>query len=82
MCPKCKGNYDEKDCTKLLSKTVEEETPPLRNGRGAPKEDRKDLGPKKWNFQKGETVIDKDTEQWVDEQNKFWEEENTKENYT
>ena len=26
----------------------------------------------KWNFQEGENVIDKDTEQWVDEQNKFW----------
>ena len=29
----------------------------------------------KWNFQEGESVIDKDTEQWVDEQNKFWKEE-------
>ena len=73
-CPKCKGNHDEKDFTKLLPKEIEKETPQSKDSRGVPKEDRKDLEPK-WNFQKGETVINKDTKQWVDEQNKFWEKE-------
>ena len=72
-CPKCKGNHDEKDCTKVLLKEIEKETPLSKDSRGVPKEDRRELGPK-WNFQKGKTVIDKDTEEWVDEQNKFWEE--------
>ena len=73
VCPKCKGNHDEKACTKLLLKEIEKKTPPPKDSRGVPKADRKDLEPK-WDFQKGESVIDKDTEQWVEEQNKFWEE--------
>ena len=68
--PNAKGIMIKKDCTKLLPKEIEKETPPSRDSREVPKEDRKDLGPK-WNFQKGDTVIDKDTKQWVDEQNKF-----------
>ena len=50
--PKCKGNHNEKDCTKLLPKEIEKETPPPKDSRGVPKEDRKDLEPK-WDFQKG-----------------------------
>ena len=73
-CPKCKGKHDEKDCTKLPPKEVEKELPPPKDSREVPEGDKEDLGPK-WNFQKGETVIDKDTKQWVDEQNKFWGEE-------
>ena len=73
-CPKCKGNHDEKDCTETSSKEIEKEPPPPKDNKGVPEGDKEDLGPK-WNFQKGETVIDKDTKQWVDEQNKFWEEE-------
>ena len=71
-CPKCKGNHYEKDCTKTSSKEVEKELPPPKDSKGVPEGDKEDLGPK-WNFQKGETVTDKDTKQWVDEQNKFWE---------
>ena len=73
-CPKCKGKHDEKDCTKPQLKEIEKELPPLKDSREVSEGDKEDSGPK-WNFQKGETVIDKDTKQWVDEQNKFWEEE-------
>ena len=73
-CPKCKGNHDEKGCAKTSSEEVEKERPPSKDNKGVPEVDKENLGPK-WNFQKGETVIDKDTSQWVDEQNKFWEEE-------
>ena len=73
-CPKCKGKHDEKDCTKLPPREVEKELPPAKDSREAPGGDKEDLG-LKWNFQKGETITDKDTKQWVDEQNKFWEEE-------
>ena len=69
-CPKCKGNHDEKDCTKPLPKEVEKKLPPPKDSKGVLEGDKEDLGPK-WNFQKGKTVIDKDTKQWVDEQNKF-----------
>ena len=40
---KCKGNHDEKYCTKFLLKEIEKETPPPKDSRGVPKEDRKDL---------------------------------------
>ena len=61
-CPKCKGNHYEKDCTKPPPKEVEKELPPPKDSRGVPEGDKEDLG-SKWNFQKGETVIDKDTKQ-------------------
>ena len=56
-----------------MHKEIEKETPPLKD-RGVPNEGKMDLEPK-WNFQEGESVTDKDTKQWVDEQNKFWEEQ-------
>ena len=59
-CPKCKGKHDEKDCTKSPPKEIEKELPPPKDSREVPEGDKEDLGPK-WNFQKGETVIDKDT---------------------
>ena len=75
-CPKCKGNHDEKVCTKTSPEQVEKELPLLKDSKGVPEGDKENLGPK-WDFPKGETVIDKDTKQWVDEQNKFWEKEKT-----
>ena len=74
VCPKCKRNHDEKDCIRISSEKVERELPPPKDSKEVPEGDKENLGPK-WNFQKGETVIDNDTKQWVDEQNKFWEEE-------
>ena len=85
-CPKCKGNHDEKDCIKTSPEQVEKEFPLLKDSKGVPEGDKENLGPK-WDFPKGETVIDKDTKQWVDEQNKFCEKEmkrkrRTKRKYT
>ena len=71
-CPKCKGKHDEKDCTKTSPEEVEKELPQPKDSKGVPEGDKENLG-SKWDFPKGETVIDKDTKQWVDEQNKFWE---------
>ena len=33
-CPKCKGNHNEKDCSKLLPKEIEKEIPPLKDSTG------------------------------------------------
>ena len=68
ICPTCKRNHDEKDCIRIPSKKIERELPSLKDSK------EENLGPK-WNFQKGETVINNDTKQWVDEQNKYWKEE-------
>ena len=57
ICPKCKGDHDEKGCTELLLEEIEKEIPPSRYSRGVLCEDENDLGPK-WNFQKEESVID------------------------
>ena len=63
-----KGDHDERG---EYSKRIREEfTSPRVNGVN-PREEKKEL-PSKWDFQEGKTVIDGDTEQWVNEQNKFW----------
>ena len=77
VCPKCKRNHDEKDCIRIIRISFEKvvrELPSPKDSKEVAEGDKENLGPK-WNFQKGETVINKDTKQWVDEQNKFWKEE-------
>ena len=53
-CCKCKGNHDEKDCTKISPEEVEKELPLLKDRKGVPEGDKENLGPK-WDFPKGET---------------------------
>ena len=41
ICPKCKGDHDEKDCTGLQLEETEQETPPSRDSRGFSKKIKK-----------------------------------------
>ena len=70
ICLKCKGNHDEKDCTKFLFKKGKEES-------ASPQPIKLNLQPdnseakveEKWDPMRRDNDVDKDTERWVEEQN-------------
>ena len=68
VCLKCKRNHDKKDCIRISSAKIVRELPSPKDSKEVPEGDKEKLGPK-WKFQKGETVLNNDTKQWVDEQN-------------
>ena len=72
VCPKCKGDHEEKDCTKFLFKKGKEEiiSPKIeKQVSEANKSEKKSKEGK---------PIGKDTEKWVKEQNKLFEKEREK----
>ena len=72
ICLKCKGNHDEKDCTKFLFKKgkVESMSPqPVKLNQT----DKSEVKVKeKWGHMKRDNYVDKDTERWVEEKNAFF----------
>ena len=58
----------------ISSEKIVKELPSPKDSKEVPEGEKENLGPK-WKFQKGKTVINNDTKQWVDEQDKFWKEE-------
>ena len=74
MCPKCKGNHDEKDCTTFLFKEGKERSvspQPIKSNHQVDKSEAKIE--EKWNPMKRNNDVDKDTGKWVEEQNAFFE---------
>ena len=79
ICPKCKGNHDEKDCIKFLFKKEKQGSvspPPIKSNSQIGKSETK--AKEKWNSIERSHDIDKDTEKWVEEQNAFFEKKREK----
>ena len=76
ICPKCRGDHDEKDCSKFLFKEGREEVIPPQPGKQSLQVDKSEAKvEEKWDPVKEDSVIDKDTEKWVEGQNKFFKKE-------
>ena len=74
VCPKCKGNHDERDCTKFLFKKEKQGSispQPIKSNSQVDKSETKVK--EKWNSIERSHDVDKDTEKWVEEQNTFFE---------
>ena len=78
ICPKCKGNHDERDCTKFLFKEKQRSVSP-QPIKPNPQVDKSETKVKeKWNPMERNNNVDKDTEKWVEEQNAFFEKKREK----
>ena len=68
ICPKCKGNHDEIDCTKFLFKEEKQGSISPRPIKSNPQVNKSETKVKeKWNSIERNHDIDKDTEKWVEE---------------
>ena len=73
ICPKCKGNHDERDCTKFLFKEEKQGSVSPQPIKLSPQVDKNETNVKeKWNSIERNHDVDKDTEKWVEEQNAFF----------
>ena len=80
ICPKCKGNHDEKDCTKFLFKEGKEKSISPQPIKPNPQADKSEAKvEEKWDLMKRGNDVDKDTKRWVEEQNAFFKREKEKE---
>ena len=79
ICPKCKGNHDERDCTKFLFKEGKQRSISPQPIKLNPQADKSEMKVKeKWNSMERNHDVDKDTEKWVEEQNVFFEKKREK----
>ena len=79
ICPKCKGNHDERDCTKFLFKEEKQRSVSPQPIKPNPQVDKSETKVKeKWNPLERKNNVDKDTEKWVEEQNAFFEKKREK----
>ena len=79
VCPKCKGNHDERDCTKFLFKEEKHRSVSSQPIKLTPQVDKSETKVKeKWNSIERSHDVDKDTEKWVEEQNAFFEKKREK----
>ena len=79
ICPKCKGNHDERDCTKFLFKKGKQGSISPQPIKSNPQVDKSQTKVKeKWNPVERNNNVDKDTEKWVEEQNVFFEKKREK----
>ena len=76
ICPKCRGNHDEKDCPKFLFKEEREKLIPPQPMKQSLQTDKSEAKvEEKWELGKKDSVIKKDTEKWVEEQNENFKKE-------
>ena len=74
VCPKCKGNHDERDCTKFIFKKERQGSISPQPIKSNPQVDKSETKVKEnWNPMERNNNVDKDTEKWVEEQNAFFE---------
>ena len=74
VCPKYKGNHDERDCTKFISKKEKQGSISPQLIKSNLQVDKSETKVKeKWNPMERKNNVDKDTEKWVEEQNAFFE---------
>ena len=79
VCPKCKGNHDERDCTKFIFKKEKQGSISPQPIKSNPQVDKSETKVKeKWNPMERNNNVDKDTERWVEEQNAFFEKKREK----
>ena len=79
VCPKCKRNHDERDCTKFLFKKEKQGSISPQPIESNPQVDKSETKVKeKWNPMERNNDVDKDTEKWVEEQNAFFEKKREK----
>ena len=79
VCPKCKGNHDERDCTKFIFKEEKQGSVSPQPIKSDPQVDKSETKVKeKWNSMDRNNNVDKDTEKWVEEQNTFFEKKRQK----
>ena len=79
ICPKCKGNHDERDCTKSLFKGEKQRSISPQPIKSNPQVDKRETKVKeKWNPMERNNDVDKDTEKWMEEQNAFFEKKREK----
>ena len=79
-CSKCRGNHDEKNCSKFLFKEEREKLIPPQSVKQNLQTDKSVAKvEKKWEPGEKDSVIKKDTEKWVEEQNEYFKEEKQKE---
>ena len=79
ICPKCKGNHDERDCTKFLFKEEKQRSVSPQPIKLNPQVDKSETNFKeKWNPMERNNNVDKDTEIWGEEQNAFFEKKREK----
>ena len=79
VCPKCKGNHDERDCTKFIFKKEKQGSmspQPIKSNSQVDKSETKLK--EKWNPKERKNKVDKDTEKWLEEQNAFFEKKREK----
>ena len=76
---KCKGNYDERDCTKFIFKKEKQGSISPQPIKSNPQVDKSETKlTEKWNPKERNNKVDKDTEKWVEEQNAFIEKKREK----
>ena len=74
ICPKYKGNHDERYCTKFLFKEEKQGSVSPQPIKSNPQVDKSETKVReKWNPMERNNDVDKDTEKWVEEQNAFFE---------
>ena len=74
VCPKCKGNHDERDCTKFIFKEEKQGSLSPQPIKSDPQVNKSETKVKeKWNSMDENINVDKDTEKWVGERNTFFE---------
>ena len=74
VCPKCKGNHDERDCTKFIFKKEKQGSMSPQPIKSNPQVGKSETKVKeKWNPMERNNNVDRDTEKWVEEQNTFFE---------
>ena len=79
ICPKCKGNHDERDCTKFLFKEEKQGSISPQPIKSSPQVDKSETKVKEtWNPMERNNNVDKATEKWVEEQNAFFEKKREK----
>ena len=79
VCPKCKGNHDEKDCTKFIFKKEKQGSVSPQPIKLNPQINKSETKVKEiWNPMERNNDVDKDTERWVEEQNAFFEKKREK----
>ena len=79
VCLKCKGNHDERDCTKFLFKKEKQGSISPQPIESNPQVGKSEIKVKeKWNSMERNNNVDKDTEKWVEEQNASFEKKREK----
>ena len=79
VCPKCKGNHDERDYTKFIFKKEKQGSVSPQPIESNPQVDKSETKVKeKWNHMERNNNVDIDTEKWVEEQNTFLEKKREK----